>query len=382
MKNIIRKIVIICFLCLLPLTACNSSKSDEGFSESDDGSSAGILTPATDVVEFGSDIDLLQRIQDFVEFYAGDVVRVTQGGEATLDFGDSLLLRLFNDTEMNVDTASEPEASFDVQFYLWAGGFTGELTEPGGQAVFTTPGGVKITVLGTEFFVTYDPSTEQTTVGNFHGSVEVESSGTSVSLEDGFFVVIQADQPPESPQSLVVKKDEFEETARNLKSPIMASQTVGEWLLSMEYRAKGPSLNELTTWSGTFVIKDDGFIGSGDGKIESSYVCDLGSYEYLGTFTFEISGKPTIDQDNQIINFLPVGKNLELTSPDKNYCAEISFDFYFKYYERLISNYNSVLGDIELEARDGASITKTETYDDNSTTQLNVLISREPGGSK
>jgi hypothetical protein len=146
----------------------------------------GSLSPARNIVEHGADEDALTRILETAPFFEQDLIRVTEGGEALLDFGDQMLMRLFNDTELQVVSAEIVEdVPLGVQIFLFLGGFTGQLTEEGGRAVYETPGGVEITVLGTDYFVVYDPETELTTAGNFDGTVEVTSAGSSLSLEDG-----------------------------------------------------------------------------------------------------------------------------------------------------------------------------------------------------
>src|SRR3989304_5760499 len=73
-------------------------------------------------------------------------------------FGDSMRLRLFNDTGLGVtkwDIA--PDASWQAGMFLTDGGLVGQLVESGKEVAFDTPGGAQITVLGTEFLVAYDP---------------------------------------------------------------------------------------------------------------------------------------------------------------------------------------------------------------------------------
>jgi hypothetical protein len=53
-----------------------------------------------------------------------------------------------------------------VRLYLELGGMTGRLTSPGGSFQVRTPGGAQVLVLGTRFFVIFDPATRITWVGN------------------------------------------------------------------------------------------------------------------------------------------------------------------------------------------------------------------------
>ncbi len=219
------------FLLILPLVAAACAQpwvedvltpetppADTRASASDD--PAGIVIRKATVVEHGPDIDSLEELLDEIPFYEGDALRVTQGGEALMDFGDRLWLRLFNDTELNVVSAkAEQGTSWDVQAFLEAGGVTGELTEAGGQVVIEVPGGPRITILGTTFFVVYDPATGVTTVGNFHGHVEVTDGGRSITLSPGYYVTL----PSGSPLPLAIGLTAFEARARVQQSPVIAA---------------------------------------------------------------------------------------------------------------------------------------------------------------
>jgi len=185
--------------------------------------SFGTVTREEDVVEHGSDLDVLEQLLGSVLIHAGDVLRVHQGGEALMDFGDHMRLRLFNDTRIGVVSESAPDVPLDVQMFLEEGGFTGHLMDKGGRAVFDTPGGAEITVLGTEFFVVYDPTRDLTIAGNFGGTVDVVGNGTRISLASGHAVQVPAGQSPGAQVPLALSLAEFEQRARELQSPIAAA---------------------------------------------------------------------------------------------------------------------------------------------------------------
>jgi hypothetical protein len=60
-------------------------------------------------VEHGSNIETLKQIISSADLFAQDAIRVTEGGEALLDFGDQILMRMFNDTELQVVSADFAE---------------------------------------------------------------------------------------------------------------------------------------------------------------------------------------------------------------------------------------------------------------------------------
>jgi hypothetical protein len=301
-------------------------------------------------------------------------------------------LRLFNDTELNeIRRTSAQDIPLGVQIYLALGGFTGRITEEGSQATVRTPGGATITVQGTEFFVTYDSATGQTTVGNFNGTVEVNSAGVSTPVEKGYFVIVPSDERPGPPILLATSFDQYEEKARELHSPIAASQAVGDWTLSLEYQhdllleesevlwcdTKGnsqetfPPENSLVTWSGTFVVEGAMVIGQGKGEVEGNFICPLlagtecflfENFEIHGTFTFNIRGILTEYQGKQVINIYLEGENFSVMSTVdqiEHENAELCTGGYYfhDYYENLVVDTNKIVGDIELELRDGASLT-------------------------
>lgn len=213
-----RHMLVVAMMCMLSVlsSACGSAPATPE-------ASFGIVARESDVVEHGDHIDALRQLFGSVLIHAGDVLRVRQGGEALMDFGDHMRLRLFNDTQAGIQSQSAAGVPLDVRMYLEEGGFTGQLMEHGARAVFETPGGATITVLGTEFFVVYDPGTGLTTVGNFQGTVEVAGGGRRISLASGHYVEVPAGEPPGEPVVLSDTRFEFEQRTRDLQSPIAAA---------------------------------------------------------------------------------------------------------------------------------------------------------------
>src|SRR5690606_872358 len=183
------------------------------------GNDAAVLTAERDNVEHGADEAALAQVLSSVPVSAGEFIRISGGGEALLDFGEALRLRLFNDTEMQtINTEPAPGASGAAYvFSLQQGGLTGQLTQAGESAVIETPGGATITILGTQFFVVYDPGTGETTVGNFDGSVQVDDGSASFPLGASRQVTIPGGVPEPLPASF----RQFEQQARTL-GPVAA----------------------------------------------------------------------------------------------------------------------------------------------------------------
>jgi hypothetical protein len=189
--------------------------------------SIGMLVRDLDVVEHGPSADEMVPVEDSVSLNPGDSLRVTKGGEGVLDFGGFLQLRVFNDTQLNeIVIESAANTPPIARLLLERGGFTGELVKEGSKAIFQTPGGAEITVLGTTFFIVYDPKDGTTTLGNFEGSLGVISNGKLASLNAGHFLKVPAGEPPGPEQPLLIDREAFDTAARELKSPIEVVDTL------------------------------------------------------------------------------------------------------------------------------------------------------------
>lgn len=154
--------------------------------------------------------------------FTGDGVQIVNGGIGLLDFGDSLKLRLFNDSNLNVVSATQPGIPLVASLFLTIGGFTGELVQSGGKVVFQTPNQAEITVTGTEFFVGYDVEKQMATAGKWAGSMQVTSAGETISINDGYYVDIPAGQPPGPQIQNPLGFQVFEAMATELNDPLAA----------------------------------------------------------------------------------------------------------------------------------------------------------------
>jgi hypothetical protein len=283
----------------------------------------GILSLEENRVLHGHDENVLVPLLESASFYEHDIVQVIEGGEAVLDFGDLMQLRLFNDTSLEMVSAEIAEGvPLGVQVFLFVGGFTGQLTEEGGRAVFLTPGGVEITVLGTEYFIVYNPQTETTTVGNFSGNVEVASAGSQLSLEDRSFVIVPAGIPPGPVLPLPMSRAEFEIQAREASSPVQAADEANEWSLEIRHEftldVEGSISTHLRLWTGQFTLEGDTIVGSGVGVIDNvNITCpniDRNKFDIEGSFSFSINGQLVTGEDSHpAFMFEIVPDNLEMT---------------------------------------------------------------------
>ncbi len=183
------------------------------------GDKIGIVSRQTDIVEHGAGVEQLAQLLESADLRNEDAVRVTGGGEALLDFGDSLKLILFNDSQLSVSSRPADDAAPIAQFYLWWGGFLGQkVPEQGGEVVVETPNGATITVTGTQFFVIYDPGLRNSAVGNFDGSVEVQAGGHMTTVSAGHYLVVDASETTGPQQPITFTPEDFMRVSRSMRS--------------------------------------------------------------------------------------------------------------------------------------------------------------------
>lgn len=323
----------------------------------------GSVRRETDTVEHGISADALEQVIDEANFLAGDVLRVRDGGEGLLDFADGMLLRLFNDTEMNVVAVeSDPGSPIDVRMFLEEGGFTGKLTAEGGHALFETPGGAEITVLGTEFFVVYDSANQLTVVGNFNGQVEVSGAGSSIILMDNHFVEVVDGQAPGPQIPFSLNMPDLEERARDRQSAVNVAGDLTPSLWTVEMTYEHESFNEVRgaytltgTWTGEFEVSGNGQIsGQGEAVFTHFLECGPGSgvgETLTGNFPFQIVGELTGKSNaysSLTLNFIAGEASTE--SERASFCFMIDEGV-----ADLVEFMKGLGNDLEVDAHDGAT---------------------------
>lgn len=166
------------------------------------------------------------QVQAVDWLFPDDLIKVRNEGAALLEFGSGLFIRLFNTTDAGgvngTMISHDPESPIIVQLTLFAGGLTGRLIKPGNQVAIDTPGGARILVRGTKFFVTYNPLDGLTTAGNFGGIMGIVAGGVSVVIPSGYYLEVPSGEPPGTPLPLGFSIDKFEVQALDEKSPILA----------------------------------------------------------------------------------------------------------------------------------------------------------------
>jgi len=182
----------------------------------------GTVQRVRSVVQSGPQNSLVE-VTDIEDLFNDDAVRVTQGGSARLLFGNQIQINLFNDSELGgvkADVASGTPKR--VAWKLLRGGLSGQVAQPGGQAEISVQTGVKVTVLGTRFFVTYEPGSGYVVAGNFDGKINLSFNGGSErSIPIGEMIDIsEAGETAIYP--IPFGPDEFDRIVDSVGSPIEA----------------------------------------------------------------------------------------------------------------------------------------------------------------
>jgi hypothetical protein len=107
-----------------------------------------------------------------------------------------------------------------ARIHLETGGFTGKLTDEGGQVIFETPNGAEITILGTQFWIIYDPADQVLGVGNFEGTTVVAIRDISLAVRSNHYVIVRPGQPPEPERLIPMTRAELEELFRQQRSAV------------------------------------------------------------------------------------------------------------------------------------------------------------------
>ena len=191
------------------LAACSSlNRRDE---------SIGTVSRVSDIVQQNQ-----TQVQGTNSLQQDDTIRLANGGEGLLDFGGGLLLRLFNDSQVGgVRAESAQDSTLLVRLRLEFGGFTGQLTQPGGQVVFETPNGATVNVAGTDFFVVYSAGGGESYCGNWNGHMWVEANGSGrLPVQTGWIYRVEPGGQPMPWRQIPWSMGQFDQLARSTGSPL------------------------------------------------------------------------------------------------------------------------------------------------------------------
>lgn len=151
-----------------------------------------------------------------------DAVHVFNNGKANLDFHYGLTFTLYNDTIGGGTSIGTDGTSRQAVLKLSQGGLQGH-NPPGSKTTVEIPNGVKILILGTHYFVTYDPVEDEVWAYNFDGQIQYALPSTGYQdLPSGILLEIDNGQVTTLYEGYSFSIDAFDSYATTLNSPIQA----------------------------------------------------------------------------------------------------------------------------------------------------------------
>jgi len=151
-----------------------------------------------------------------------DTVHVFNNGKANLDFHYGLTFTLYNDTIGGGTSVGTDGSSRQAVLKLSQGGLQGH-NPPGSKTTVEIPNGVKILILGTHYFITYDPVEDEVWAYNFDGQVQYALPSTGYQdLPSGILLEIDNGQVTTLYEGYSFSIDDFDSYATRLNSPIQA----------------------------------------------------------------------------------------------------------------------------------------------------------------
>lgn len=168
--------------------------------------------------------DNLKLIEGEAGLGNDDFVSVTDGGQARLEFPGPIQLLLFNQSDMDgINLEYDANSNPRIVNRLIRGGFSGYVA-PGNQLTVDLAFGIKVNVLGTNFFVIYDEERGFVIVGKFDGTLTVSAPGQPImELEDSELVDISADGTIRHLSPFLFTPSQFETMADRCSSPIQGA---------------------------------------------------------------------------------------------------------------------------------------------------------------
>lgn len=166
------------FIVLLSAALCCNGCTDNG---DNDGGGTATEEPIGSIAKINARVEAgrsgnIQEVASSRNFYNNESVRVVNKGKGRIDFNDGSTITLLNNTSTDKVTAKFSPAEIGV--FLSNQGFDGYVPR-GSSFTVDMPNGAQVKILGTQFFVVFDPGTNYSTVGNFDGTVLFTPPGGS-----------------------------------------------------------------------------------------------------------------------------------------------------------------------------------------------------------
>ena len=166
----------------------------------------------------------LQNVDPEREMNNNDAIHIKDNGKANLNFGYGLEFTLYNDTTSEGTRVDTTETALQVTTRLSEGGLNG-YNPPESRTEVYLPNEAKIVILGTHYFITYDPQTDIAWTYNLDGTLQYVLPGGQVQdLAPRSLVEFDSNGVRAIYENLTFSTDDFDRFATQYNSPIQGVQ--------------------------------------------------------------------------------------------------------------------------------------------------------------
>lgn len=248
----------------LTASCCNGCTTDDN---NDDNGGGGTTTeePIGDIECIHTRVEAgrvnIEEVTAWRKFYNNENVRVANNGKGKINFNDGSTITLYNNTVTDQVTAKFNPA--EIGLYLSNQGFEGYVPQ-GSSFTVDMPNGSSVRILGTQFFVVYDPDSSYSIVGNFDGTVRFTPPGGSEQSLPPHTMVDMAPDGGINILELPYGPANFEEAADRFGSPVEGMRSLREeysqpqpgWIATEPPAATEPPPKPITTVFRRLVVKE------------------------------------------------------------------------------------------------------------------------------
>jgi hypothetical protein len=189
----------------------------------------------------------LENVNPVRDMNNNDAIHIKDNGKAKLDFGYGLNFTLYNDTVFEGTNVDTYETALQVTTYLSEGGLNAHNPPESKTEVFL-PNEAKIIILGTHYFITYDPQTDIAWVYNLDGTVQYALPGDNPqNLAPRSLVEFNRSQVIQIYDDLTFSTDDFDRFATQFNSPIQGVEELLRVAVPTETPTSTPTVTPTST---------------------------------------------------------------------------------------------------------------------------------------
>ena len=189
----------------------------------------------------------LQEVNPKRDINNNDAIQIKDDGKANLDFGHGLAFTLYNNTTSAGTNVDQSQTALQVTTRLSAGGLKGH-NPSGSTTIVKLPNAAQITILGTNYFITFDPQTDTTWAYNMDGTLQYALAGGSAQdLAPRSLVEFNRTQVLHLYEDLTITTDDFDRYATQFNSPIQGLEKLLKAAVPTETPTSTPTLTPTPT---------------------------------------------------------------------------------------------------------------------------------------